>query len=465
MAARWTPGDEGDEGDDTAAPAYVMVPSGGPAAELVQRLWDSFPGRCAQRFIRMRGIDRCIVLSSQAFTALIPLLILVSGLAPADREDVIASTIIRKFGLTGDSAAAVNKLFDTPAGAVASASVFSAILVLWSGVSFTRRMQTMYRTAWDRDKEGVRSGLFAALGLLALLAEIVVLYLVRSLFRQFPPSWLWILPISVATGVVLWTSIPYLLLNRQVHWRRLLVAGSVAGVASSLFGIATTVYMSPLVEKYTSYYGLFGVTIAMVGWLLAAAAVIVASTAIGAEFDASDELWVRRIKVRFGLHDPDEDISLAVGDSAGRGLSSDDLVIVLRVLENWLVVAAAVWTATALVPGIDVPGGFLTYLGVSVLFGFVNALLGPVLHLVALPLSVFTLGSVALVVNVLLLAVTAGLSSNLSVDGLGSVVLGTLVISVVTTVLELVLHPFSGLARTGPGASSGSGDVASGPDS
>ena len=185
MAARWTPGDEG---DDTAAPAYVMVPSGGPAADLVHRVWDSFPGRCVHRFLRMRGIDRCIVLSSQAFTAIIPLLILVSTLAPADREDVIARTIIRKFGLTGDSAAAVNKLFETPDGAAAGASVFSAILVLWSGVSFTRRLQTMYRTAWDRDKEGVRSGLFAALGLLALLTEIVALYVVRSLFRQFPPA-------------------------------------------------------------------------------------------------------------------------------------------------------------------------------------------------------------------------------------------------------------------------------------
>ena len=406
----------------------------------------------------MAGIDRCIVLSSQAFTALIPIFILVSTLAPARYEDVLASTIIRKFALTGESADAVNQLFATPAGVTASASAFSAILVIWSGISFTRRMQAMYRSAWDQDKEGVRSSLFAALGLLVLLAEVVALYLIRSVFRLFPPSWLWVVLVSVVSGIVLWTSIPYLLLNRQVHWRRMLVAGTIAAVGSTLLTLATTIYMADLVTKYTYYYGLFGVTIAMVGWLLAAAGVIVASTAIGAEFDASAALWVRRLKVRFRLHDPAQVVSVDTTDTPSHGLNADDLVMLLRALVNWLALTAAVWAATALVPGIEVTGGVLTYLAVSILFGFVNALLGPLLLLVALPLSVFTLGSIALVVNSVLLALTAGLSENLSVGGLGSVILGTLVISVVTTVLELVLHPFS---RRPAAESSGPGEVAS----
>ena len=113
----------------------------------------------------------------------------------------------------------------------------------------------------------------------------------------------------------------------------------------------------------------------------------------------------------------------------------------MRVLVNWAVMTVAVWVATAVVPGIDVPGGLVTYLGVSLLFGLVNAVLGPLLHLVTLPLSVLTLGLFALVVNGLLLSVTAAVSSNLDVSGFGSAVLGALVISIVTTLLELVLRP------------------------
>ena len=132
----------------------------------------------------MQGLDRCIVLSSQCFTALIPLLILVSTLAPAGAEDVVARTLITKFGLEGSAADAVEQLFTTPEGATSGLSVFSAFLLVISGVSFTRRIQKMYRAAWDEPAAGVRSGLFAALGLLALLAEILVVYGVRSLVRQ-----------------------------------------------------------------------------------------------------------------------------------------------------------------------------------------------------------------------------------------------------------------------------------------
>jgi uncharacterized membrane protein YvlD (DUF360 family) len=56
-------------------------------------------------------------------------------------------------------------------------------------------------------------------------------------------------------------------------------------------------------------------------------------------------------------------------------------------------------------------------------------------------LTLLTLGTFALVVNGVLLAVTAGLTHQLDADGLGSCILGALVISVVTTVLELVLRP------------------------
>ena len=110
----------------------------------------------------------------------------------------------------------------------------------------------MYRSAWDQEKAGIRGGLFAALGLFALLAEMLVLYGVRAFVRELSLYWLWTLPISIATGLLLWTSIPYLLLNREVHWRRLLVAGGITAVGMALFGLATTVYMGPLVTQYTA---------------------------------------------------------------------------------------------------------------------------------------------------------------------------------------------------------------------
>jgi uncharacterized membrane protein YvlD (DUF360 family)/uncharacterized BrkB/YihY/UPF0761 family membrane protein len=425
----------------------VVLPSDDIAA-LSARLWGSFLGRCVRRFLVMGGIDRCLVISSQAFTALIPLVLLMSALAPAGQEDAITQAIVTRFGLEGDSAAAVEQLFTTPTGAASGLSLFSALLLLFSGVSFTRRVQAMYQAAWGQQKEAVRSGLFAALGLLAMLIEIVALYSIRALFRGLPLDWLWMLPVSAITGFVLWTSIPYLLLNRQVHWRRLLVSGAVAALATAVFGVATIVYMPPVVAKYTNQFGLFGITIALIGWLLSSAAVITASAAVGAEFDASHERWVLRLKNRYGLVDPSVGPQAVPDPTEGTGLTSGDLLMIARIAVNWMIMSVAVWAATAVVPGIDVEGGVLTYLWVSLLFGLVNSALAPLLQLVAVPSTVLTLGVFALVVNGCLLVITAVLTANLGIEGFRSAVLGALVISVVITVIELVLRPVR--RRTSP---------------
>jgi putative membrane protein len=223
----------------------------------------------------------------------------------------------------------------------------------------------------------------------------------------------------------------------------------VSAVGTSVFGVVTTIYMPPLVTKYTNEFGMFGITIALIGWLLAACGVLVASAAVGAEFDASRETWVVALKTRYALFDPAAGVPTVDEQAAASGLNRGDLLMFFRVLVNWLILAAAVWAATAIVPGISVPGGFLTLLVVSLLLGLVNAVLGPLLHLVALPLTLLTLGTFALVVNGVLLAVTAGISDKLDADGLGSCILGALVISVVTTALELVLRP---VVQVGKGA-------------
>lgn len=411
-------------------------------AALIQRWWGSFSGRCVRRFLLMSGIDRCIVLSSQAFTSLIPLLILLSTWAPAGKGDVIARSLVNKFRVEGSAADSVEQLFTIPSGPSSSVSVASALLLVVSGASFARRIQKMYRAAWDRSAEGARSSVFAVVGLFVMLVEGALVYGIRALVRGLPYDWMWMFPVTVASGLVLWTSIPYLLLTRSVHWRRLLVTGGLSAVGTAVFGVVTAFYMPPLVTRYTNQFGLFGITIALIGWLLVASVIVVAAAAIGAEFDASRAPWAVRLQTRYHLLDPDLEPPVAVPDAAV-GLDSSDLVLLLRVLVNWLILTVAVWVATSIVPGIDVPGGFLTLLGVSLLLGLVNAVLGPLLYLVAMPLTVLTLGTFALVVNGVLLSVTAALTDQLDTAGFGSSVLGALVISVVTTVLELVLRPLA----------------------
>jgi membrane protein len=254
-----------------------------------------FPRRCLRCFFLIQGIDRAMVIASQAFTALIPLVILTSALLPSENHGSIADGIVRKFALTGDSAAAVQTVF-APTGE-ASIGLLSMLLLLLSGVSLSRRLQRMYLEAWQLPRApSVRASLYAAFALGALIVEIGLLSFIRSLLREIPFDWAAGLTGSLISSVVVWTSIPWLLLNRRVAWQRLLPAGLLAGGLSTLWGYATTVYMPRLMTSYSERYGLFGVTIAMVGWLLCIAFIIVATTAVAAEFDRAPERWATRLR-------------------------------------------------------------------------------------------------------------------------------------------------------------------------
>ncbi len=108
---------------------------------------------------------------------------------------------------------------------------------------------------------------------------------------------------------------------------------------------------------------------------------------------------------------------------------------VIRVIVNALALQAAAW----FIPGIQLSGGFGDVMLVALLFGLVNALLKPIVFLFSLPFVILTLGLFALVVNGVMLWVTAGLTTHLAVSGLLSAILGSIVISLVTMVLGGVL--------------------------
>ncbi len=105
-----------------------------------------------------------------------------------------------------------------------------------------------------------------------------------------------------------------------------------------------------------------------------------------------------------------------------------------------VVLQAAVFyglTRYDVLPGLDVVenpdgtlGRFCTYLWIGLIFGVVNAIVGPVLRLLSLPFVLLTLGLFLLVVNAALLGLTAALTDRLTIDGIGTAVLGGLILAV-----------------------------------
>ena len=120
----------------------------------------------------------------------------------------------------------------------------------------------------------------------------------------------------------------------------------------------------------------------------------------------------------------------------------------MKFLLKVVILAAAFYVLTYfdVIPGLEVlpnPDGplgeFGTYLWIGLIFGVINAVVGPILRLLSLPFVLLTLGLFLLVINAALLALTAGLTDRLTVDGFGTAILGGLILAVVGWVADQVL--------------------------
>ncbi len=112
--------------------------------------------------------------------------------------------------------------------------------------------------------------------------------------------------------------------------------------------------------------------------------------------------------------------------------------LILRVVINALALGAAAW----LVPGIRA-GSVTSLLLIALVFGVLNALVRPFLKLLSCPLLILTLGLFTLILNAVMLLMTARLGQAFGIDfhveGFWTAFVGALVVSVVSVVLSWIL--------------------------
>ena len=112
----------------------------------------------------------------------------------------------------------------------------------------------------------------------------------------------------------------------------------------------------------------------------------------------------------------------------------------MRFLVHWAIVAAALWVAAWIVPGVTVTTVPALLIAAFVL-GLVNALVRPILTILTLPITILTLGLFYLVVNAAAFGLAAAVVPGFSVAGFGSAVIGALLVSLVSWVLGALFKP------------------------
>jgi len=106
----------------------------------------------------------------------------------------------------------------------------------------------------------------------------------------------------------------------------------------------------------------------------------------------------------------------------------------LNFVLTWLVATVSLIITTYLVPGVDV-SSFVGAAIASIVIGLINATVKPVLTILTLPLTILTLGLFLLVVNGISLSLAAYFTPGLSVDGFWPAVIGSIVLSVISSLI------------------------------
>ncbi|MBC8160543.1 MAG: phage holin family protein [Roseiflexaceae bacterium] len=116
----------------------------------------------------------------------------------------------------------------------------------------------------------------------------------------------------------------------------------------------------------------------------------------------------------------------------------------MRLLIRWVISALALLAAANFVDGIEIVGqnGWITLLITAAVMGFVNAIIRPILKLLSCPLILLTLGPFTLVINALMLQLSAWLSNSFFgagfvVDGFWPAFWGAIVVSIVSWLLSV----------------------------
>lgn len=109
----------------------------------------------------------------------------------------------------------------------------------------------------------------------------------------------------------------------------------------------------------------------------------------------------------------------------------------MGLLIRWIVNTLALLLVANVVPNFSYRS-WVTLAVAAAVLGLLNAVVRPILWFVTLPLTVLTLGLFLLVLNAIMLELTAWLVPGFDIDGFGWAVVGALVLSLVSLVTDRI---------------------------
>jgi membrane protein len=254
----------------------------------------SLPARSLRRFASINGRDRALAIGGQAFTAVIPLFIVLAAAAGQGGTSFIADRLTQRFQLSGSAAEALQSLFRRPPGATGAITIVGLALLLLSLMNLSKTLQRTFEAAWGLPRSGMRGTLDGLTGVGMLVASLFVLSLVARFLWPLPAGEVLDVIFRGLVAAVVWLVVSRALLSWRVPIRRVIPGAIVAGIVQTALSIWSTLWMPRLLETNADRYGAIGVTFALLSWLVVVGFAMVAYAVVSAELGGagqSDDEW------------------------------------------------------------------------------------------------------------------------------------------------------------------------------
>lgn len=222
--------------------------------------------------------DRAMTLAGQAFTSILPVMILLSAIPGKGLvDDALAG-----YDMTSGDLALTSSS-DTESSAV-TFGVIGAVMTIVSATSFSRALDRMYSRVWEVPRVSFREGWRWIVVILAVALGVVIQILVPNL-RD-----LWSMRAVVGFGIeltagfflwaVLWLGIARTLTVGRVNVRCLALTAVITAAGLSALVVATHVGMAKVLDSATAQFGVLGIIFTVIGWLFVFSSIVIGATVI-----------------------------------------------------------------------------------------------------------------------------------------------------------------------------------------
>lgn len=242
--------------------------------------------RIVRALLAVEVRDRIFGMTGQAFLSLIPVLVIASTVLSESDGESLAAIVNVRLGLSGPTAETVLLLFAKPTDATVAATTsgISIALFFLSLNSFTRTMRRSMEGPWGLLRVGWRGQLTGLLGVALLIAMMGSLATLATRWSTESPEAVLLeaLTRTVIAGVF-WMGIGRALSHGRIPARHLWPGALVGGIGTSAIALWTVTVLPVIVERDAARYGVIGVALALLTWLLAVCGLTVGVGVVGGQ--------------------------------------------------------------------------------------------------------------------------------------------------------------------------------------